>query len=121
MAAVANLQERLREPLTLYYIDGYTTDEVADLLQLPPGTVRRRLHEARNQLREHVERTMGDEIKRSAPAPDFAQTVLDRIAGIRVLAWGTDGTGRVLLITDEAGRSFSMFVGDREAQAPPPR
>lgn len=117
MAAVADLQERLREPLTLYYIDGYTTDEVANLLQLPPGTVRRRLHEARSRLRERVGRTMEDEIKRRAPAPDFAQTVLDRIAGVRVLGWGTDGTGRVLLVTDEAGRSFSMFVGDREAQA----
>jgi len=116
MAAVRRLPDRLRESLTLFYIDGYSTPEVADLLEIPAGTVRRRLHEARNHLRQYMETTMEDEIKRSAPQPRFSEAVLDRIRDIRVMAWGTDGTGRVVILTDDAGRSFPMVISTREAE-----
>jgi len=119
MAAVASLPERLSEPLTLFYINGYTTGEVADMLKLPAGTVRRRLHEARNHLREHVEGAMERQIKRSAPGPDFTRDVLDRIAAVRIIAG--DETGRddqwVIVITDEAERTFPIMIGRREGQA----
>jgi bifunctional DNase/RNase len=101
----------------MFYINGYSTQEVANLLELPAGTVRRRLHEARNHLRQYMEKTMADEIKRSAPGADLPRAVLDRIADVRVMAWGTDATGRLVLLTDEAGRSFSMLIGEREADA----
>ncbi len=76
LEAVRRLPGRLGEPVTLFYINGYSTREVADLLNVPPGTVRRRLHEARKHLRTYMEKTMADEIRRSAPEPEFAEKVM---------------------------------------------
>jgi len=75
MEKVQRLPARLREPLVMFYINGYSTNEVAELLEVPHGTVRRRLHEARGRLRQYVEETMAKEIKRNAPKPGFAEKV----------------------------------------------
>ena len=48
---VRELPPRLREAVSLVYFEGYDTDSAARFLQIPPGTVRRRLHEGRLQLR----------------------------------------------------------------------
>jgi RNA polymerase sigma-70 factor (ECF subfamily) len=48
---VRELAPRLREVVSLVYFEGYDTDSAARFLQVPPGTVRRRLHEGRLQLR----------------------------------------------------------------------
>ena len=75
MAKVQKMPLRLRSPLMLFYINGYSTKEVSDLLEVPYGTVRRRLHEARQLLRGHMEKTMEDAIKRKAPKPEFTKKV----------------------------------------------
>ncbi len=118
MAAVQQLPQRLREPVALFYIDGYTADEVAGLMELPAGTVRRRLHEARNRLRDYMEKTVGDQIRQSAPSPSFADDVLDRIADVRVFFRGTeDERNDAIVVTDEAGQSLQILIGRREAEA----
>ena len=48
---IESLPERLRLPLVLYYLEGYTVEETARALGLPLGTVKFRLHEARKALR----------------------------------------------------------------------
>jgi RNA polymerase sigma factor (sigma-70 family) len=48
---VRDLPPRLREAVSLFYFEGYDTDSAARFLEVPPGTVRRRLHEGRLQLR----------------------------------------------------------------------
>ena len=48
---IEGLPERLRLPLVLYYLEGYTVEETARALGLPSGTVKFRLHEARKALR----------------------------------------------------------------------
>ena len=50
--AVARLPEKLRVPIHLYYAEGYSTEEIAGLLDIPAATVRTRLHRARRQLKE---------------------------------------------------------------------
>jgi len=52
--AVGRLPDRLREPVLLHYMDGYTTSEVADFLGIPSGTVRAQLTEARKVLRKEL-------------------------------------------------------------------
>ena len=47
---VERLPERLRLPTLLHYYADLSTDDVARLLRRPPGTVRRRLAEARRLL-----------------------------------------------------------------------
>lgn len=50
--AIDRLPERLRVPLVLASIEGHTLHEVAALLELPEGTVKSRLFEARRCLKE---------------------------------------------------------------------
>ena len=53
--AVARLPEKLRIPIHLYYAEGYSTAEIAGLLDIPAATVRTRLRRARNRLRDTLE------------------------------------------------------------------
>ena len=48
--AVRRLPPRLRDVVTLHYYADQPIDVIAKLLHRPTGTVKRRLHEARNQL-----------------------------------------------------------------------
>ena len=41
-----------RIPAELYYVEKYKTSEIARILRLPEGTVKRRLHTARKLLKE---------------------------------------------------------------------
>ena len=52
--ALNELPPRLREPLLLYYVDGYTSREAAEILGVASGTVRARLTEARRSLRKEL-------------------------------------------------------------------
>ena len=49
--AVKSLSNALRDTVRLHYIDGYSVKEIAALLSVPEGTVKRRLNEGRKQLR----------------------------------------------------------------------
>lgn len=50
-AAVLALDEKLRLPVVLHYMEGYRVDEISHMLHLPQGTVKSRLRKARAQLR----------------------------------------------------------------------
>jgi RNA polymerase sigma-70 factor, ECF subfamily len=52
--AIAELSEEHREVLVLREIDGFCYETIAQILELPIGTVRSRLHRARLQLREQL-------------------------------------------------------------------
>jgi RNA polymerase sigma-70 factor, ECF subfamily len=54
-AAIDRLPDRLRQPLVLASIEGHTMVEVAALLELPEGTVKSRLFEARRLLKEWLQ------------------------------------------------------------------
>jgi RNA polymerase sigma-70 factor (ECF subfamily) len=51
---VERLPERLRKPVLLHYYADLPVEEVARLLRRPPGTVKRRLHEARALLSNQI-------------------------------------------------------------------
>ena len=53
--AVGRLPEKLRTPIHLYYAEGYSTEEIAGLLDIPAATVRTRLRRARNKLHDLLE------------------------------------------------------------------
>ncbi|MEG2701832.1 MAG: RNA polymerase sigma factor [Clostridia bacterium] len=46
------LDNRLRLPLTLHYMEGLSVQEIADALRLPQGTVKNRMHRGRQKLAE---------------------------------------------------------------------
>jgi RNA polymerase sigma-70 factor, ECF subfamily len=54
--ALGDLSPQHREILVLHYLRDLTTQEVAAILQCPPGTVKSRLYHARIELRNILER-----------------------------------------------------------------
>jgi RNA polymerase sigma-70 factor (ECF subfamily) len=59
-AAIARLPERYRAVVTLYYIEDVSYPEIAEVLDLPLGTVKTHLHRAKKQLREHLRDAKGE-------------------------------------------------------------
>lgn len=54
-AAIADLSDADRETLQLFYVSGLTVAEIVVVLNIASGTVKSRLHRARNQLKQHLE------------------------------------------------------------------
>lgn len=54
-AALGSLTESQRLPLVLFYLEGYSTREIAMMLSLNEGAVRERLRSARIKLRRAIE------------------------------------------------------------------
>jgi RNA polymerase sigma-70 factor (ECF subfamily) len=48
---LARLPQDGRAVLTLYYLEGFAVADIATILHVPPGTVKSRLHNARNELK----------------------------------------------------------------------
>ena len=51
-----SLSEDIRKTLILFYFDEMSTKEIAEILGVPDGTVRRRLNFARNKIKKEVEK-----------------------------------------------------------------
>ena len=58
-AAIFRLEDDYREPLVLQVLMGYSTQEIAQLMDLKQGAVLTRLHRARSKLKDVVEREAG--------------------------------------------------------------
>ena len=50
------LPEKYRIPLCLYYREELTIEDIAGCLRIPQGTVKSRLHKAREKMKEHLQR-----------------------------------------------------------------
>jgi RNA polymerase sigma-70 factor (ECF subfamily) len=61
-AAILELEPTFRECLVLRDIEDLSYDEIAAITSLPEGTVKSRIHRARTQLKEIVERALGEKI-----------------------------------------------------------
>ena len=55
-AALQHVSGERRALLALHYIDGLELRELAEALGIPEGTVKSRMHHAREELRTHIER-----------------------------------------------------------------
>ena len=53
-AALAALSERQRQATVLFHIDGYSQREIATFLEVPITTVKKRLYDARQSLKERI-------------------------------------------------------------------
>jgi len=90
MAAIGRLSKTQRETTTLFYINGYSVEEVANIQEVPVGTVSRRLHDARKRLKEEMVGMVEQVLKSEAPKPDLAARVFDlvRIGAVDRANWG---------------------------------
>ena len=53
--ALLGLDEKLRLPVILHYMEGYRVREIAGILGLPEGTVKTRLARAKRELKKYLE------------------------------------------------------------------
>jgi RNA polymerase sigma-70 factor (ECF subfamily) len=115
LQAIGRLSEPLRVPTTLFYINGYSERDVSRMMERPLGTIKRRLHDARKQLRKELMNMVESELKDSRPGPQLADHVLRRIRQVRVRV--SRGQAQFLMLTDSRGRSFPIIIGAYEARA----
>ena len=93
LAAIARLSRTQRETTTLFYINGYSIAEVAGMQEVPVGTVKRRLHDARERLKEELIGMVENVLKSEAPKDGFAKRVFEllnlhrRPDEIRKIGW----------------------------------
>ena len=77
--AIRVLPEHQRMATTLFYINGYSQRDIAEFLEVPITTVKKRLHDLRSQLKERmiamVERTLHD----NAPDERFSKKVIEEL------------------------------------------
>ena len=92
--ALADLPEKYRLPLVLYYREEQSTARVAAALSLSQDAVRQRLSRGRLLLRDRVENSLSDTLRRNAPTQVFTLAVA---AGIG-LAKPTSATAATLAI-----------------------
>lgn len=124
LEAVAALSPTQRETVTLYYLNGYCLAEVARILEVPAGTVKYRLHAAREKLSEGLLTMVEDVLKQESPKEDFAERVfqlLNRHDGAgrrsdfqaieelrRIAADGVEGFQRALELPHTPSRRWAF-------------
>lgn len=76
-AILATLPEGQRLVVTLFYSEGYAYQEIADFLELPLSTVKKRLFDARRKLKGRMLHMVQAKLQQSKPSQDatFAQKV----------------------------------------------
>jgi RNA polymerase sigma-70 factor (ECF subfamily) len=59
-ACIDSLDNEFKEVIILRDMQGFSYDEISDMLKMPAGTVKSRLFRAREMLRDRLKRVMGD-------------------------------------------------------------
>jgi len=79
LRAISSLPEKVGEAVTLYYIDGFSYNEIADFLSVPASTVKGRLQTGRKQLKEEFITMVEGTLKENRPDEKFTEKVLNEI------------------------------------------
>lgn len=58
LEALDGLTDRFKEPVLLHWIEGFSLEEIADILAVPVGTVKSRIHKAKQLLRTKLKATL---------------------------------------------------------------
>jgi RNA polymerase sigma-70 factor (ECF subfamily) len=93
MEAIAQLPEPNRIVLTLQYIDGLSYQEISDFLGVPIGTVRSRLHRAKQTLKKELVDMVAQDFREHELEPEFTQRLvrfLQEEQGDIIKLWSQD-------------------------------
>ncbi len=73
--AVHRLPEPQREVTTLFYINGYSQETIADFLEVPVTTVKNRLGASRKRLKKRMLDMVSQELHAAKPGPEFVARI----------------------------------------------
>jgi RNA polymerase sigma factor (sigma-70 family) len=79
-AALGELSDEAREVVTLYYREGRSVRQVADLLGMREEAVKQRLSRARSRLREAMLDRLSETLQRTAPGAAFTAAVMTAVS-----------------------------------------
>lgn len=84
-ATVDSLSEHERAAVLLYYLSGYSQQEVSAFLAVPVTTVKKRLFSARKRLRDVLMEVVADRLRERRPSRDerFRASVMEMLAAAR--------------------------------------
>jgi len=82
--ALACLSETYRQVLTLYYLGGMNSGEIAEFLGISPAAVWKRLSRARSLLREGTLAGVSDGLKRGKLPTGFTFRIVETVKHIRI-------------------------------------
>lgn len=77
--AVSALPEPQRQVTSLFYLRHYSQKEIAAFLELPVTTVKKRLHDAREKLKERMIEMVSETLRENMPDELFSQKVIDEL------------------------------------------
>jgi RNA polymerase sigma factor (sigma-70 family) len=86
LSAIRGLPVHQRTATTLFYIDGYSQVEVAEFLDVPVTTVKKRLHDARKGLKKGLFDMAGDFLKNLPLSDRFAELVVRKAVSLDELS-----------------------------------
>ena len=78
---IRRLPEHERMVTTLFYVDGYSHEQIAGFLEVPVTTVNNRLHASRKRLKERMLNMVEDALKTNAPDERWSRKVIDQLLG----------------------------------------
>ena len=81
LAAIRALPEKQRTTTTLFYINGYSQSDIAEFLEVPVTTVKKRLYDARTRRKERMINMVEETLHQNAPDDRFSQQVIDELLG----------------------------------------
>lgn len=97
--AVRKLSAPLREVTTLYYMNGYSQQEVSEFLEVPVGTVKSRLNASRAQLKERLGDMVREALDEHKLPDDFTGRIVE---GVPHLAWDRSGNTSYIAAVEAA-------------------
>ena len=83
-SAIGALPPQQRLAIALFYVEGYSQQEIAAFLEVPVSTVKKRLFDARHNLKERIVPTMQAELKTGKPSQNAEfKTQIDFFLALR--------------------------------------
>jgi RNA polymerase sigma factor (sigma-70 family) len=103
------LPPNYREPMVLYYRELESVSAVAEALDLSEDAVKQRLARGRAMLAEHVERLMGNTLRKTAPTAAFTFAVLAALP-LATTSASAATAGVVLAKGSTSGKALTLTV-----------
>jgi len=114
--ALDTLPDIYQQVITLYYLGGMTSEEIAKLLGISSATIRQRMSRARLQLREEILAMMGDTFEQKKLSVSFTFRIVEAIKRVRVqplspkaLPWGLSLATGIIISFLTLGQHFNVI------------